>query len=35
MLRNRISGLPVVDNEDLLKGIVTKTDIIEALASHA
>ena len=35
MLRNRISGLPVVDSSDTLKGIVTKTDIVKALASHA
>jgi CBS domain-containing protein len=34
MLRNRISGLPVVDSNKKLKGIVTKTDIIKALASH-
>ncbi len=35
MLRNRISGLPVVDTSKSLKGIVTKTDIVKALASHA
>lgn len=35
MLRNRISGLPVVDSGKNLKGIVTKTDIVKALASHA
>jgi CBS domain-containing protein len=35
MMRNRISGLPVVDSSKNLKGIVTKTDIIKALASHA
>lgn len=35
MLRNRISGLPVVDSSKSLKGIVTKTDIVKALASHA
>ena len=34
MLRNRISGLPVVDSSKNLKGIVTKTDIVKALASH-
>jgi CBS domain-containing protein len=34
MMRNRISGLPVVDSSKNLKGIVTKTDIIKALASH-
>jgi CBS domain-containing protein len=35
MLRNRISGLPVVDPNSMLTGIVTKTDIIKALASRA
>jgi CBS domain-containing protein len=36
MLRNRISGLPVVDSSKSLKGIVTKTDIVKALtSSHA
>jgi IMP dehydrogenase len=35
MLRNRISGLPVIDADDRITGIVTKTDIIRALASHA
>jgi CBS domain-containing protein len=35
MLRNRISGLPVVDSDKKLRGIVTKTDIVKALASHA
>jgi CBS domain-containing protein len=35
MLRNRISGLPVVDSNKKLTGIVTKTDIVKALASHA
>ena len=35
MLRNRISGLPVVDSSKNLKGIVTKTDIVKGLASHA
>jgi CBS domain-containing protein len=35
MLRNRISGLPVVGSSKNLKGIVTKTDIVKALASHA
>jgi CBS domain-containing protein len=34
MLRNQISGLPVVDSNKKLKGIVTKTDIVKALASH-
>ena len=35
MLSNGISGLPVVDFEKNLTGIVTKTDIVKALASHA
>ena len=35
MMRNRISGLPVVDSSKILKGIITKTDVIKALASHA
>jgi CBS domain-containing protein len=30
-----ISGLPVVDPKDSLKGIITKTDIVKAPASHA
>jgi CBS domain-containing protein len=30
---NRISGLPVVDSNDELVGIITKTDIVRALAS--
>ena len=32
MIRNRISGLPVVDKNDKLKGIVTKTDILRAFS---
>jgi CBS domain-containing protein len=35
MLRNRIGGLPVVDSKQALAGIVTKTDVVRALASHA
>lgn len=35
MLRNRVSGLPVVDSKQALIGIVTKTDVVKALASHA
>lgn len=33
MVRNRISGLPVVDSNNDLVGIVTKTDIARALAA--
>ncbi len=32
MIRNRISGIPVVDANNDLVGIVTKTDIVKALA---
>jgi CBS domain-containing protein len=32
MIRNGISGLPVVDSNDDLVGIITKTDVIKALA---
>jgi CBS domain-containing protein len=35
MLRNRISGLPVVDKKGVLVGIITKTDIIRALARNS
>jgi CBS domain-containing protein len=35
MTRNRISGLPTVDSDNNLIGIVTKTDIVKALASEA
>ena len=35
MLRNRISGLPVVDSRNVLRGIITRTDIVKALASRA
>lgn len=35
MLRNRISGLPVVNSSGILTGIVTKTDVVKALAAHA
>jgi acetoin utilization protein AcuB len=34
MIRNRISGLPVVDKNDKLKGIVTKTDILRAFPRY-
>ncbi|MFQ5970641.1 MAG: CBS domain-containing protein, partial [Nitrososphaerales archaeon] len=33
MVRNRISGLPVVDSNNDLVGMVTKTDIARALAA--
>jgi CBS domain-containing protein len=38
MRNNRISGLPVVENDSndaCLVGIITKTDIVEAIASNA
>jgi CBS domain-containing protein len=35
MIRNRISGLPVVDKKGTLVGIITKTDIVRALAGHS
>ncbi len=31
MIEKRISGLPVIDRDDYLRGIITKTDIIRAL----
>ena len=31
MIRHRISGLPVINSEMTLSGIVTKTDIIKAI----
>lgn len=34
MINNRISGLPVVDSDDNLIGIVTKTDVVRALAAN-
>jgi CBS domain-containing protein len=33
MMRNRISGIPVVDSDNILAGIITKTDIVKRLAS--
>jgi CBS domain-containing protein len=33
MKRNRISGIPVVDSDNILSGIITKTDIVRRLAS--
>lgn len=33
MINNRISGLPIVDADNNLIGIVTKTDVVRALAS--
>lgn len=35
MARNRISGLPVVDSNNDLVGIVTKSDIVRALAADS
>jgi CBS domain-containing protein len=32
MMRNRISGIPVIDSDNNLTGIVTKTDLIRAIA---
>ena len=32
MRGNRISGLPIVDSNDRLVGIITKTDITRAIA---
>jgi CBS domain-containing protein len=31
MIRNRISGLPVVNNKGLLSGIITKTDVVKTM----
>ena len=33
LVRNRISGIPVVDSDNILVGIITKTDIVKMLAS--
>jgi CBS domain-containing protein len=35
MIRNGISGLPVVGAKGILAGIVTKTDVVKALASRS
>ena len=35
MIRNRISGLPVVNPKQALVGMITKTDVVRALALHA
>lgn len=35
MVGHRTSGLPVIDASRTLKGIVTKTDVVRALAAHA
>ncbi len=32
MIENRISGIPVVNNSQEIVGIITKTDIIKAIA---
>ena len=34
MVRNGISGLPVVGGRKSLKGLVTKTDVVRALSKH-
>ncbi|MDL1970837.1 MAG: CBS domain-containing protein [Candidatus Desulfofervidaceae bacterium] len=33
MLKKKISGLPVIDEDDNLVGIITETDIFKALVS--
>jgi CBS domain-containing protein len=32
MMRNRISGIPIIDSDNNLTGIITKTDLIRAIA---
>jgi len=32
MIKNRISGIPVVDSKNVLRGIVSKTDVVKAFA---
>ena len=34
MTRNRISGLPVIESNDDLAGIITKTDIVRSIAGY-
>lgn len=34
MLRNRISGVPVVDDKEKVLGVVTATDLFRVLAQH-
>jgi CBS domain-containing protein len=34
MLEKEISSVVVVDNERVLKGIITKSDMVEAYARH-
>jgi CBS domain-containing protein len=33
MIEHGISGLPVVDSKNRLRGIITKTDIVRAIAA--
>jgi CBS domain-containing protein len=33
--RKKISGLPLINSTGILAGIITKTDVVRALASHA
>lgn len=35
MFVERIGAMPIVDNEDLLVGIITRSDILRALITHA
>jgi CBS domain-containing protein len=35
MIRNRISGLPVVNEKGFLAGIITKTDILKAFQTSS
>ena len=35
MVENRIGGLPVVDEDNHIVGVITETDIFEALIEYA